>query len=467
MIKKIILIQPRHIYAPNPEIEPLGHIYMPTSLLAAASNLLNAGLDVSILDENIEPHFFDNRVMGINLLGAPYIPMAIQYARNLRHRFKNKFLLIIGGQVVSGLSNNQIEKLFGLNVIDGNKIERVSKNLNVETNKLKRAEKLSLIPAYKKLSDYYMQLYLNREFGFYLSRGCKYSCNFCAAKKIFYGKASKKLINNKEIYRDLDIACGDLEYLILTAQHFGIKSMNLYLSNLDLFQNPLILGHFAEKIIQLKKKNNNFQLNLRGLSNVRSFLNTNKSHPDVILKMITAGLYRVGFGVDGATPNIWEKTRKPQTKAECIEAMNIAKNIYGLVIENLMVFGYNKYEDDLSLQSTYEFTREIYNNYGALPRPHVAKDIIPGNDGWCDKKNETIVNHFINNPILFQNLDFTALPSPYTHPNNKFRAMVEDCYLKICSLPYSLTQYVKPIGLNMSKEEIYKVNDFNSKRYDI
>lgn len=460
-------MQPRHIYAPECSIEKNGHIYMPTSLLAMAAILLDAGLEISILDENIGPHFFDNRILGINLIGAPYIPAAIEYAKNLKLKYNDDCLLILGGQVVSGLPDGQINQLFGSNVINGNNPETIAKNLNVEIDKFKSVEEISLIPAYLKLSDDYMRLYLKNEFGFYLSQGCKYACDFCAASRSVYDETSNLLVKNKETYRDLDVACSDLEYLVATAQRFGLKSLNLYLSNLDLFQSPLTLGRFAEKVTQLKIRNNNFSINLRGLSNVRSFLHAHKTHPDVIEKIVSAGLFRVGFGVDGAAPSIWKKTKKPQTKSECIKAIAIAKEQYGLIVENLMVFGYNKYGDEESLHLAYDFTQDMYERYGAIPRPHIAKDIIPGNDGWRDKKNEKIVNQFINTPMLFQNLDFTALPSPYTHPDNEFRAMVEDVYLKICSLPFCLTQHVKPLLPGMSEGEMRITRNFNLKKYDI
>ena len=411
-------------------------------------------------------HSFDHKVLGINLLGAPYIPIAIQYANSLKHKYDNDFLLIIGGQIVSGLSDNQITKLFGPNVINGNKIEILSENLKIEKNKFKRIEELSLIPAYSKLSDDYMRQYLKNEFGFYLSQGCKYACSFCSAKRSSHDPITKKLTKIKEVYRDLNIANSDLEYLVLKALSFGIHGLNLYLSNLDLFQNPLILSQFAENVIQLKRNYHNFSINLRALSNVRSFLQTHKSNPKIISKIIEAGLYRIGFGIDGATPKIWKATRKPQTKSECIQAIAIAKDVYGLIPETLMVFGY-KHEDKTSLQLGYEFVRDMYENYNALPRPHVAKYIAPGNDGWNDKQNEHIANKFIASPILFQNLDFTAIPSPYTHPNNELRELVTTYYLKICHELPSLTQYVKPETPLLNKQELNEVRMFNLKRYDI
>ncbi len=183
--------------------------------------------------------------------------------------------------------------------------------------------------------------------------------------------------------------------------------------------------------------------------------------------MINAGLYRVGFGIEGDTPKVWKKTRKPQTKSECIDSINILNVHYGITPETLMVFGHNNVEDEESLKLAYEFSSEMLGRYGALPRPHIAKDIVPGNDGWYNAANKNIVNLFLNNPILFQNLDFTAVPSPITHPNKEFRELVTKYYLKVCKLPSCLTQYVLPELTNMDRIKLSEVRSFNLKRYDI
>ncbi|MCK4886925.1 MAG: radical SAM protein [Planctomycetes bacterium] len=440
---------------------------MPTSLLAAATIILNSGIDVSVSDENIETHNYTHPVIGINLLGPPYIPTAIAYTKFLQSTYNKNFLLIIGGQVASGLSAKQHQQLFGSNTINGNKVEVLMEAIGAEVGAGKKISELSLIPAYSQLSDKYMRLYLNTEFGFYLSQGCKYACSFCTASRSIHDPINNKVINNKEIYRNLDVAYNDMRYLVNKAIGFGIKKLDLYLSNLDLFQNPANVKMFAERIIQLRKNYPGFSINMRALSNVRSFLKVHKSSPEIILQMIEAGLYRIGFGIDGATPEIWKETRKPQTKSECIKAMVVSKNEYNLITEMLMVFGYNKYDNEKSLQLAYDFSRDMSEEYGALIRPHIAKDIAPGNDGWRNKENEEVVNRFIKNPVLFQNLDFTAIPSPYTHPDGELRKLITKFYKKICQLPSSLTQYVKPETTDMAKKELSEVRKFNLMKYDI
>ncbi len=73
------------------------------------------------------------------------------------------------------------------------------------------------------------------------------------------------------------------------------------------------------------------------------------------------------------------------------------------------------------------------------------------------------IDTFLANPWLFQNLDFTALPSKITHPDEEFRYLVSNIYSKMCSLPNSLTQAVKPFDKYPDKESI----EFNNGKYDI
>ena len=463
---EISLVQPRHTYAPDPSSDPIGHIYMPTSLLAAATILLKVGFSVSIQDENIASNSVE-RITGINLLGAPYIPVAIELQKRLNHIFGDDYLLLIGGQIVSGLTDSNFKRLFGKNVVSGNYPESLSKALKVDKRQIPRIENLSLIPAYSLLSDESMYLYLSNEFGFYLSQGCKCWCSFCAAKRSGYNPVYGKVVKEREVYRDLEIAAEDLDFLIRRGQRLGIQKLHLYLSNLDLFQNPDSLGVFANNVKGTKAEYEDFNIVMRGLSNVRSFLYAHDNCPHVIENMIEAGLKQIGFGVDGATTKVWKETRKPQTKSECIRAIVISKTIYGLTPETLMVFGHNGLEDETSLRLAYEFARDMQTEYGALPRPHVAKDIVPGNNGWYDHKNRLIVEKYLNAPCLFQNLDFTAVPSPITHPNQEFRRLVKKYYLEVCNLSGCLTQDVLPVSPEMSVSEFSEVKSYNLCKYDI
>lgn len=462
--KKILLIQPRHTYAPLYEENPIGHIYMPTSLLAAASIFIELGIEVEIIDENIEKVNIDHNFVGINLLGAPYIPLAVDYEKRLIERFGNDFVLVLGGQIVSGLDEKDMNSLFTKNTINGNSYKNLGKLLGISENLIPKIEQLSLLKAYELIDKKYMKLYLGKEISFYLSQGCKHSCTFCSARRtLIY----PEIVKQTEVYRNINVALKDFEYLLEKTTQYGIDHLSVYLSNLDLFQNPLQLLAFADGMVDLKKKFLHIKIELRGLSTAKSFLSTHKKHNFVIERMAEAGLKQVGFGIDGATYKVYKQTRKPQTVKDCYDVIIVSKEVYNIIPEILMVFGHNDKEDEEALQLALKFCKDMAKEYGAIPRPHIAKDIVPGNDGWSNSQNQNTKNIFLKNPLLFQNLDFTAVPSQITHPNTEFRKLVYKYYKKVCKLRNCLTQYVLAEDPNLSIKGAKRVKNFNLYRYDV
>ena len=462
LTKTIQLIQPRHIYAPVPKINPLGHIYMPTSLISIASVLNEANISYEIIDENITSDYKLKNIVGINLLGAPYIPIVKEFEKRLQKKFNNNYTLFIGGQVVNGLSNFDFEILFSKNTLNGNNYNVLFSFFDKVIPK-RQEDKLSHIPVYKNINNDYLKKYLSKEISLYLSQGCKYSCTFCSADRTKKINGIKYL--KKEIYRDISQVSLDLKYLIIKAKEFNYNKLTIYLSNLDLFQTPLMLEKF---IIEVEKMEclSNFKLDFRGLSTVASFLKLYKSNIQLLKRFQKIGLSRVGYGVDGITAEVYKKTKKPQTSKMCLDAIKLTYKL-GITPETLMVFGHNNKEDRKSLQKALEFCKIMFEKYNSYPRPHISKDIVPGNDGWYDKDNYNIIDKFHKNIWLFQNLDFTALPSIFTHPDQSFRELVSKYFIEICNLPNSLTEYVKPYNISQSHYERNEIQKFNEGRYDI
>jgi len=195
---KIDLIQPRHNYASD---TGLGQIYMPTSLLTVGARLLGQGLEVEFHDENIRQANITSEYVGINLLGAPYIPEAIKLQDKINKEFGNK-TYFIGGQVISGLTEQQFNKLFGDKTFNGNEDKNLTSILGV-VKELQILERTSLIPAYEILEDKDMREYLSKEFSLYVSQGCKFACDFCGAARTTKNPLTGKNIKVKEIYREL------------------------------------------------------------------------------------------------------------------------------------------------------------------------------------------------------------------------------------------------------------------------
>ncbi|MBI5227586.1 radical SAM protein [Candidatus Micrarchaeota archaeon] len=462
---KMDLIQPRHNYAPADKTKQ-GHIYMPTSLLTEGARLLDSGVAVTFHDENIKPRELSSTNIGINLLGAPYIPDVKKLMSQIKSELSESPQFLLGGQVISGLTAVQFARLFGESAHNGNVDETVIRLLGI-CSALTPTQQISLIPAYEKIADRHMKEYLSREFSFYVSQGCQFACDFCAAVRTFKDPNTGELRKVKESYRDIGIIKKDLEYLVSRVQSLGLNQLQLYLSNLDVFQTPEKLLEFACAVQEVKRAHPSFSIQLRGLATAESFIRTRDHSRKSIEELIKAGFHTVGFGVDGMTPAVWRAVNKGiNTMDKCLEAIRSTREDFGLTPEILMVFGHSGIDTEDTLRLAYEFTLDMVRRYGVVPRPHIAKSFIPGNIGWVDPQNANAIEALLQYPEAFQSLDFTALPSKLTHPDEKIRKLVIEYYLKICSIVGNTTSYTKPIEPQMSPKEVEEIKRFNENRYD-
>ncbi|MAG60916.1 hypothetical protein CL619_03970 [archaeon] len=463
---KIDLIQPRHNYAPSIESGEQGHVYLPTALLTVAARLLEAGIYVGVHDENLKEAKVNSKNVGISLLGAPYIPEAISLQERLEQEAKGRNYFL-GGQVISGLSDSQLTKLFGDRGFNGNNNLVLSKQLGIDILSLPSVEETSLVPAYELLDNESMQEYLSREFSLSVSQGCKFACSFCAAPRSHKDPVTGIVEKNVEKYRNLEVVGQELDYLSKRAAEFGLDKLDMYMSNLDIFQTPAELIKFANVVQQIRKNNPRVALNLRALSTVDSYLRAREHRPDAVEAIVEAGFHTVGFGVDGWTKDVWNAVKKGHnTEEKCLEAIRSAKEDYNITPEILMVFGHPCADDEYSLEQAHEVTERVVEKYGAIPRPHVAKEVIPGNDGWVDPNKQHIVEALMNDYGSFQGLDFAATPSAMTHENPITRILATKYFLKMCDLPGNTTQPVLAITPGMSDNEVRRVQEYNLGKYD-
>ncbi len=466
----IDLLQPRHNYAPQ---EGLGHIYLPTSLLTAGARLLHAGVKVKFHDENLAPADLSSRYVGVNLIGSAYIPEMIKLQGRIVQEIGEDPTFLLGGRVVDGLTPSQFDQLFG-DSYNGNNDEVLTRILGINPAVLPSPEKTSLIPAYQKLDDKVMKKYLEQEISLYVSQGCKFSCNFCAAVRTVKDPFTGKVTKIKESYRDPSIIHDELDYLVSRAEKLDLHKLQIYLSNLDLFQTPSELLKFAQAVKEVKNNHHGFDIQMRALSTVDSFLEARDSRKSllsgkkVVEEMIEAGLEKIGFGIDGMTPAVWNAIKKGHNSQDaCIEAIRSSREDFGLTPETLMVFGHEGIDTEETLALAYQFTLDMVDRFGAIPRPHVAKAFIPGNDGWNNQRYATQIQALLDHPESFQSLDFTALPSLITHPNPALRDVTTGYFMQICDIPSNKTLYVKPITPELTPEEADEVKRFNQGRYDL
>jgi len=207
---------------------------------------------------------------------------------------------------------------------------------------------------------------------------------------------------------------------------------------------------------------------MRALSTVASFSDVARKHPDLIRTLVGLGLNRLGFGIDGATSAVWFKTKKPlRSDLVSIEVIRQCRQDFGITPEVLMVFGHNDADDARSLSLAVGFMENMHDTYDAIPRPHVAKDVVPGNNGWHSPLKHTTVEFLTQNPEAFQLLDFTTVPSWLTHPNGEFREIVTNAYLDACRISSVMTKYTLPEDPTLSKGELTSNQLFNRGRYDL
>ena len=240
------------------------------------------------------------------------------------------------------------------------------------------------------------------------------------------------------------------------------------MSNLDVFQSPQALNGFADMVLQIKQMYPDFKFNLRGLAGVKSFIQLDQQHPEILKKLVEAGFSSVGYGVDGMWPDIWKGIKKPQNnEKDVLDTIRLSREKYNITPELLMVFGHHGVDTEQTLQDAYEFVEAMVNTYWAIPRPHVAKAFIPGNDGRSNPAfKESQIPQLIRDPKLFQSLDFTALAGNVTHLDPQFRALVNHYYLKMCALPGNTTLPIIPYEIGDSKEILASKKEGNIGKFD-
>src|SRR3989344_4305964 len=110
--KQVVLVDTGYPYGKKP--------YMSGPVVALAAQLMAAGHQVEIVDFNIDS-YGDNRVrlllsnaevIGVSVMGSPGIPNAIQLVQKISRNYP-RARVVVGGQVISHLSNEQFARIFG------------------------------------------------------------------------------------------------------------------------------------------------------------------------------------------------------------------------------------------------------------------------------------------------------------------------------------------------------------------
>jgi hypothetical protein len=166
-------------------------------------------------------------------------------------------------------------------------------------------------------------------------------------------------------------------------------------------------------------------------------------------------------------PEVWKWIKKPQNnEKEIIDSIRLSKEKYNITPELLMVFWHIWVDTETSLHNAYAFVETMVDKYWAVPRPHVVKSFVPGSDWWTNFDFQNKINFLIQNPKLFQSLDFTALASNFTHPNPAFKRLVNDYCLAMCALPGNTTLPIIPYDIWDSKSILDSKRKENIGKFD-
>lgn len=436
----VLLIRPSYPYGKS-------QIYMPTDLIRVASMIESAGVKTRVLDLNLHKMSSERELrkydaIGIGVVGPPYIPISRKIVNALECAKVSK--IFVGGQVITHLSPNQFGRIYGQNITQ---IKDNSDLAALAGASILPAQKTSISGILRSLDESDLRLYLEREFSTFVSQGCKYNCRFCAAPKA-----------QAEIRSDPQILEDELTEIAKLIRRFGFSTLKTYLSPLDLFQNPSELAQTLEVFIRVSRVHG-VDLELRALSRVDSFLSAFSEVTQLRQLVADSRLKTVGFGVDGTSERIWRLQRKGQKDLSEVErALDLCKEI-GISPELLMVIGFHS-DNFESLLKTYAYTVARSLTHGAVARPYLAKEFVPGNDNWfgskvvsanrikskkttspCFSPFEPQIEQLLNDPDLFANLDYAAIGSELTHPNWKNRFLSNFAYL-------ALIATLEPFGKN-------------------
>lgn len=443
--KKVALVDLQYLYG-------VKKTYLNCSLVSVAARLMETGHKATLVDFNMEEYentrvqrvLDESDIIGISLLGAPYFPSAIEFTEQISKDFPGK-TIAVGGQVVEHISRDAFRTLFQNQanikqiVNDFDFAALVGENIVMVPSPLM----VSFRPVWEEMDPERLRRYMLHEMTLEVSRGCAFNCDFCAARK-----------DEKEIFRGFRVFEQDLRFLGKKAKEDGIKELKFYASSLDFFQTPEKIGKML-CALALVQEEMGTAIKVRCLSCMTSFLHAQKvigkyiqskskgyeGFGDFSELLRRAGLYCIGFGVDGVDETIWTSQNKRHNKiGDVPKCINSCRDM-GIRTEILMVLGFPKDSLRTLWKTVRNSCRYASKSREVVLRPYLAKTFVPGNKGWTPERERMM----IADPQRFYNIDYCAVGSPVTHPKRWQRWASNLAYLcmigflrpfgRCCSIP--------------------------------
>lgn len=388
-------------------------IYLPGGVMNLASRLMAIGQEVQVIDLDLDDLALvaldGVDLIGLSVLGKPYIPGTLRCIATLRARgFTGE--IVVGGMGVEEMEPELFRSFFGT--------EATSSSCAMEFGggtfpNLPSQYEISMVAALKNLPAERRRTYLTREFGLWLSQGCLMNCDFCDAPN-----------RREEKYRDWESLKEEVAYICEELVKFGHRRFEAYLSNLDGFQNPLML-ELAIKIIYKIATKHGLEVHLRCLSTLAYFCKATKNNPALLERLSQNGLRIVAFGVDGADPRTWAREHKNHNTLELVKTAMERCLAGGIQPEMLMVIGFRA-DDGLAMSAA--ILLSIYWAWrGVVIRPYLGKPILK------TMSVEELALYW-QKPDRLLNLDYAMLASRETHPDDRQRRLVNLTYLTVIGL---------------------------------
>jgi hypothetical protein len=415
-LRNIVLLNPRYPYGKN-------QIFLSGSISAIAASLIAAGFQVEVFDLNltlfavVREYLKKADLIGISLTGSAYIPEVIKLIPRLRETAPETPIML-GGQVVDKLTPEQFRKLFPQkSILQYRKLDDLANALECEPPP--EPFSVPFHPVWESLGEEQMKKYLQNEMGLVISQGCHFPCNFCAADKA-----------RREVFRDIRCFEADLRYLLKLAKQLNIHILHFYASNLDFFQNPRMISKYLEVLASIQMEEG-VQVRVRCLACLSSFLKACEQIPNISPLLSRAGLWCIGFGVDGSDDIIWRAEHKEHnSRPDLVRCFDLCADME-IRAEVLMVFGFPEDTWVTLARSVVLSILALWRWDNTMLRPYLAKAVVPGNKGWTEMSG--VVERLMSQPELFYNLDFAALGSKLTHPWLPHRLSSNAAYLLLCA----------------------------------
>ena len=423
----IVLLQPKYPHGGN-------QTYLPGSLMNLGSRLLVAGYEVEVFDLNqasldsptTRQRIRKADVIGITILGTPYIPVVILLVTELR-KMGCEQRILIGGEGVLRISHRDFIRLFDGqgDVVQAYTDADIVRALGLRLLRLPDMFETSTRPMLQQLTDTELRRYLTREFCLFLSYGCIYNCHFCAAAK-----------DMRERYRNMDALRDEVEYICEFLARIGHPTLEIYLSNLDILQSAPALEESLALVCGVASAHG-IELVARGLATTHFTCHALHRDPNILNRLRRLGLRTIGFGADGADIRVWAReNKKHNTLEELDEAVNATREA-GMTPEILMVTGFP--EDDLqAMFAAYRYSLSRAR-HGAIIRPYLGKQGAPGSKTWSDDR--VLVESYLKDPERFRLLDYSMFASSITHPHRAQRWLANVSYAALLLTMSFMTRY--------------------------